>query len=1547
MSSSNTVRRKLSSVRSNEAILSRKKCLEGSFSAHVNDSNQWKCPSWMLTIFLSSVASDSNHERDFILTDILRILRDTGRSCEIEVNFVDTKSPLQGNDVYNYVALRTSQCELSRCRDVSMGIFFLSLQSHKYGPRPLPYSISRTMMDDKLTSLDAEDKELVLKLYFLDMNEESTGSEKGHYVLEAVTEENKELFTNVLRVLDGLTFDDTLAIGESFPSLELKTAVSEFEDKNRLIWLNRIFKGDVPNSAEHADNNDSMESPSAHIPEKHKSLIEFMESVFQNPQLKKTFDIASFKDFTSSSKVWIKQFEQFKGETAVLLTESLTPAIDIRKAWTIDGCGLGIPGKELTEILRHYEVAANFCSEFCGMDDLLLEAYNCLQSTNTAVPAPTNGFDIIALALIGDSGSGKSAFISKLADKVKQSTSLPVIIRFCELRGDTGGSCSGRMTGLQLMQSICHQLHFLMELPFNTENILSMDFRSITPYFHKLMSECPVILFIDGLDQISDESLARSYLTFLKDCNPKPHIETKVIISSLPDDDSTTCTSSKDGFEGHYGCDQRMKEANIPRIHIQIPNTERRFIIQSLLSRNHRSITSKQWSSTVDKSIQTETAGIGTALYLHLTYKVIRQWTSYTTDIEHLTIPENIYDLTNHIIDRLEHAYGRNVIKSVFSFITFSVQGISDAEMVDLLSLDNNMISTQGTIHSYDGNGKFPIHIWYALRGELCRLLISQETNGFCLKFCHRRVLKVCQIRFQSERIYYHGIMGRYFGNIVHAKVTSARGVESQPLVFQASSIWFDGSTVNKRRCLEAAHHLIEADLLLEAKDELCNVDAICARAKIRRCTISIVQLSVLYSKLITQSSTARYSPEVISEVYHYMRWLREGGKKMMISTNPALTACETAFEQPQHSIVKHHIYYKMMSLTKSNMFTPHDFIYCKTLNGRRYLDNATMTLAGHNYVVSAVAISQDDKIFVSASSDRSIKIWDAATGHLKDSLHGTHEDWLTSVAISSKTNIIVSGANDSLVKVWDASSGIVKHTLREHSDRVIAVAISSDGCKILSCSWDKTVRVWHVHTGVLYCTLLGHSDHVLSVKISFDGSFIASASKDKTVRLWDHVNSIESYESTHTLIGHSDVVTSVAISRDGSLVISGSNDKSIKIWFSATGVLKGTLDGHVFIVTSVDISGDGSTIVSSSYDKTVKIWEVASGQLKNSLEGHTAQVTSVAISYNGSIVTSGSSDNSVIVWDTVHVNSVNTVEGHSKSVTAIAVSDDFSFIVSASTDKLIKTWDSITGNLRNTLKGHKSFVTCIAISPDGCTIISGSKDNTMKVWNIGGNNNNSNSTSNLKATLSEHSGLISSVAISRDGLFAVSGSWDKTLKLWSCMNGAWVFLRTLEGHTNHVTSVAISSDSRVIVSGSLDSTVRVWNGEEGIVKHILESHSDGVLSVAISSDSSFIVSGSLDKSIKIWDYLSGGLKNTLEGHSNKVTSVAVSPSIGTGTARIVSGSEDKTVKVWDALTGELVNNLQQIHTAGITAIAMSSDGSVILSASSDKTIKMYSAISN
>ncbi|MEZ6125858.1 MAG: pentapeptide repeat-containing protein [Planctomycetaceae bacterium] len=245
---------------------------------------------------------------------------------------------------------------------------------------------------------------------------------------------------------------------------------------------------------------------------------------------------------------------------------------------------------------------------------------------------------------------------------------------------------------------------------------------------------------------------------------------------------------------------------------------------------------------------------------------------------------------------------------------------------------------------------------------------------------------------------------------------------------------------------------------------------------------------------------------------------------------------------------------------------------------------------AGHCASVASCAWSPDGASLLSASADKTLRVWDAVSGECRLTLNG-HTWRVSSGAWSPDGACLLSGSFDGTLKVWDAISGECRLTLNGHDWHVTSCVWSPDGASLLSASADKTLKVWDANSGVCRLTLHGHANRVSSCVWSPDGTSLLSASHDKTLRIWDAVSG----ECRLTLNGHTSSITSCAWSPDGASLLSASDDKTLKVWDAVSGECRLTLYGHTSRVSSCGWSCDGASLLSASDDNGLRIWDAVS----------------------------------------------------------------------------------------------------------------------------------------------------------------------------------------------------------------------------------------------------------------------------------------------------------------------------------------------------------------
>ena len=201
---------------------------------------------------------------------------------------------------------------------------------------------------------------------------------------------------------------------------------------------------------------------------------------------------------------------------------------------------------------------------------------------------------------------------------------------------------------------------------------------------------------------------------------------------------------------------------------------------------------------------------------------------------------------------------------------------------------------------------------------------------------------------------------------------------------------------------------------------------------------------------------------------------------------------------------------------------------------------------------------------------------------------HG-HRDRLV---VQPRQARIVTASDDKTAKVWDARTGEPLLELNGHAVRLLSASFSPDGTRIVTASSDKSAKVWDARTGEPLLELNGHAVRLVSASFSPDGTRIVTASYDKTVKVWDARTGAPLLEFK----GHTAALNIASFSPDGTRIVTASMDGTAKVWDARTGEPLLELIGHAARDMSASFSPDGMRIVTASYDMTAKVWDAADG---------------------------------------------------------------------------------------------------------------------------------------------------------------------------------------------------------------------------------------------------------------------------------------------------------------------------------------------------------------
>jgi serine/threonine protein kinase len=279
------------------------------------------------------------------------------------------------------------------------------------------------------------------------------------------------------------------------------------------------------------------------------------------------------------------------------------------------------------------------------------------------------------------------------------------------------------------------------------------------------------------------------------------------------------------------------------------------------------------------------------------------------------------------------------------------------------------------------------------------------------------------------------------------------------------------------------------------------------------------------------------------------------------------------------------------------------------------------------------------------------------------------HTDRVNCVAVSPDGRWVLSGGKDRTVRLWETATGTEVRCLTAGMAEVRSVAFSPDGRHLLSAA-GATLRLWDVDTGQEVMRLPGHTDTVCGIAFTSDGSRILSGGADRTVRLWD----VQTGRELRRL-ARATAVSCVAIAADGIHAVTAGRDQGLHLWDLHDGRELAQFGAARGPVLAVAFSPDSRQILSGHFDMTLRLWDAVAGRELRRLAGHERMVAGVAFLPDGLRAISGSADRTLRLWDLESTRELGCGTGHTDAVTCVAVAPDGRHALTAGVDRVVRLW--------------------------------------------------------------------------------------------------------------------------------------------------------------------------------------------------------------------------------------------------------------------------------
>lgn len=467
----------------------------------------------------------------------------------------------------------------------------------------------------------------------------------------------------------------------------------------------------------------------------------------------------------------------------------------------------------------------------------------------------------------------------------------------------------------------------------------------------------------------------------------------------------------------------------------------------------------------------------------------------------------------------------------------------------------------------------------------------------------------------------------------------------------------------------------------------------------------------------------------------------------------------------------------------------------------------------GHTSMVRKVLFTQDNQKLVSASEDKTIRIWDLKSNTLENTYWGQHTDGkegrYNALALSPDNKLLAIGGflKNNEIRIINLETGKQIASLIGHENVISDLKFSNDGYWLGSSSADKSVKIWYMPELVdnkfkiephEKLTIADHSDVVYSLDFSKDGTRLVTCSFDGSVKMYSMAVAMSS--ANILKVWEADAkFTNVDISNDNQYVVGGLTNGKVIVW-NTNGNEVTTLSDAKGYISSLSFSSEGDKLLVTDAKGKIYIYSTDVWLKSDELDTKGGLITSAAYANNTSTyaVTATGLDGKLKVWDLKSKKVIREFEGQGISNKRIGRKNTLDFSLSLTPKKkqpYNKTFNflSLTMNLSSPVQTEYEMP---VIQQNGLLL----KKLSAYKLKFG--------TVEIQNDKNRDKGINVYCFTPSDQIIVGSGA---SLKSY---NTAGDLIKTYKGHSGAILAVNVSKDGKYLISSSADQTTKIWNLE-------------------------------------------------------------------------------------------------------------------------------------